>query len=373
MNHVNEAATSRSVNVFLLVFFAFLALGRYQWAPAGRLFGPSWQAPAEIQSALGMAEKNDELAALRHEIDAIDTELHDLLMRRTQIAVRVGEVKAKSQPIGRTPGEGAKFVRPAREAQIFRRLVQRHKGPLPKGVVVRMWREMISALLQVEGPFVVSVFSPPEEPGFWDIARDHYGCRVPLLGFDRLNHAISAVTEGQATVAVMPLPHEGDKDPWWRRIAARGTKVPHVIARLPFGDPGNQRSRGLQALVLGTTLNEPSGEDRSLLVAETREAVSRSSLRDALNWTELRPVFIQAFQEADGREQHLVEVEGFVAPDDPRLAALAKTLGSEARAMSIGGYALPLTAQELAGEKHGAEASASQEGRRGGRTGTGDA
>ncbi|HEY4164627.1 MAG TPA: chorismate mutase [Dongiaceae bacterium] len=304
-----------------------------------------------------MAEQNDELAALRHEIDAIDTELHDLLMRRTQIAVRVGEVKAKSQPIGRTPSEGSKFVRPAREARILRRLVGRHKGPLPKAVVVRMWREMISALLQVEGPFVVSVFSPAEEPGYWDLARDHYGCRVPLMGFDRLNHAISAVIEGQATVAVLPLPHEGDQDPWWRRIAIRGAKVPHVIARLPFGDPGNQRSRGLQALVLGTTPNEPSGEDRSLLVAETREAVSRSSFRDALNWAELRPVFIQAFQEADGREHHLVEIEGFVAPDDPRLAALTKTLGAEAWVTPIGGYAVPLTAQELAGEKREATAS----------------
>jgi hypothetical protein len=239
-----------------------------------------------------------------------------------------------------------------------------------------MWREMISALLQVEGPFVVSVFAPAEEPGYWDLARDHYGCRVPLLGFDRLNHAISAVFDGQATVAVLPLPHEGDQDPWWRRIAIRGAKVPHVIARLPFGDPGNQRSRGLQALVLGTTPNEPSGEDRSLLVAETREAVSRSSFRDALNWAELKPVFIQAFQEPDGREMHLVEVEGFVAPDDARLATLAKTLGAEAHVTPIGGYAVPLSAQELAGEKRETHAGhpASQATPSGdGRTGTSDA
>jgi chorismate mutase-like protein len=298
-----------------------------------------------------MSEHDDQLAALRREIDAVDTKLHNLLMQRTELAVRVGEVKAKAQPIGRNPGEGAKFVRPAREAQILRRLVARHKGKLPKAVMVRMWREMISALLQVEGPFVVAVYTPPEEPGYWDIARDHYGSRVPLQSFDRLNHAISAVLDGQATVAVLPLPHEGDKDPWWRRIAVRQPNVPHVIARLPFGDPGNQRSRGLQALVLGTTPNEPTEHDRSLLVAETRGPVSRSSLRDALVAAQLTPVFIQAHQEPGGAELHLVEVEGFLAQDDARLEALARGLGADSRVIGIGGYAVPLSAAELAPEK----------------------
>jgi chorismate mutase-like protein len=297
-----------------------------------------------------MAEHDAQLAALRHEIDAVDTKLHDLLMQRTELAVRVGEVKARAQPIGRTPDEGAKFVRPAREAQILRRLVGRHKGPLPKSVIVRMWREMISALLQVEGPFVVAVYAPADEPGYWDLARDHYGCRVPVLGFDRLNHAISALLDGRSTVAILPFPHEDDRDPWWRRVAMTGAKVPHVIARLPFGDPGNQRSRGLQALVLGTTPNEPTGSDRGLLVLETRDPVSRSSLRDALNGAQLRPVFIQAFQELGGREQHLVEIDGFLAADDPRLAVMAKALGGDSRVIAIGGYATPLAAADLAGE-----------------------
>jgi chorismate mutase-like protein len=295
-----------------------------------------------------MAETEDQLAALRREIDTVDTKLHDLLMQRTELAVRVGEVKAKSQPIGRSPRDGAKFVRPAREAQILRRLAQRHKGKLPKGVLVRMWREMISALLQVEGPFVVAVYTPADQPGYWDIARDHYGAKVPLHGFDRLNHAIGAVIDGHATVAILPLPHEDDRDPWWRRIAVKGANVPHVISRLPFGDPGNQRGRGLQGLVIGTAANEPTGHDRSLLVAEASQPISRSFMRDALNGAGLTPVFVQAFQELGGPEQHLVEVEGFLAADDPRLAQLARVLGTESRVIGIGGYALPLTADELA-------------------------
>ena len=106
-------------------------------------------------------------------------------------AYQVGVVKARVQPLGGTPADGSKFIRPAREALILRRLVARHQGRLPKAVIVRMWREMISALLQVEGPFVVAVQAPKGETALWDLARDHYGSRVRITplpaGADVLN------------------------------------------------------------------------------------------------------------------------------------------------------------------------------------------
>jgi chorismate mutase / prephenate dehydratase len=293
-----------------------------------------------------MAKTDDQLAALRRDIDAIDSQLHDLLMRRTDLAVKVGEVKAMAQPIGTSLAEGAKFIRPAREALILRRLVGRHHGKLPRGVVVRMWREMISALLQVEGPFAVAVYAPADRPGFWDMARDHYGSRVPVTVCDRLNQTVSAVLDGKATVAILPFPNEDDPEPWWPHLIGR---APHVIARLPFGDPGNQRNRGLQALVIGAAQAEPTGRDRSLVVIETVGQVSRSSLRDALNACRLEPTLIQSRQNQQGPELHLIEIREFLARDDARLANLAHAVGDGARATWIGGYAEVLTAQELAG------------------------
>jgi chorismate mutase/prephenate dehydratase len=85
-----------------------------------------------------MTGPDKQLAALRAEIDAIDSQLHDLLMRRTDLAVQVGEVKARVQPLGGTPADGSKFIRPAREALILRRLVARHQGKLPKAVKRRV-------------------------------------------------------------------------------------------------------------------------------------------------------------------------------------------------------------------------------------------
>jgi chorismate mutase-like protein len=300
----------------------------------------------------------DELVQLRHKIDAIDDQLHDLLMQRTELAVAVGAAKAARQPVsGDSPAEGAKFIRPAREAKILRRLIARHKGKLPKAVIVRMWREMISALLQVEGPFAVAVYAPQAHPGYWDLARDHYGSRVKILTFSRVDRALSAVMDGSATVAVLPFPREDDNDPWWRRLMG-SAQLPHVIGRLPFGDPGNQRNPDLQALVVGRTPTEATDRDHSLIVLEAPQPVSRSTLRQALTGVGLETSFIHGGRDQLGRDQlgpdlNLIEVAGYVAEDDPRLTLVASGLGKEARLHTIGSYAEPLTKAELTDEPSG--------------------
>lgn len=292
----------------------------------------------------------DELVQLRHKIDAIDSQLHDLLMQRTELAVAVGATKAARQPLGSdSPSEGAKFMRPAREAKILRRLIARHTGKLPKSVIVRMWREMISALLQVEGPFAVAVYAPQSQPGFWDLARDHYGSRVKLLTFSRVDRALSAVMDGSATVAVLPFPREDETDPWWRRLMG-SAQLPHVIARLPFGDPGNQRSPDLQALVVGRSPTEPTDRDHSLIVLEAPEPVSRSTLRQALAGVGWETSFIHGGRDQLGSDLNLIEVAGYVAEADPRLMLVASNLGKDAKLHTIGSYAEPLTKAELADE-----------------------
>lgn len=300
-----------------------------------------------------MASVEEKLAALRQEIDAVDHQLHDLLMRRCELAVQVGKVKAERQPVGSNPAEGAKFIRPAREAQILRRLVGRHNGKLPKPVIVRLWRELISALLQVEGPFAVAVYSPDSEPGFWDIARDHYGSRVAVTGFDRVGMVLGAVQDGTATVGVVPLPREDDSDPWWRHLLAQGSA--HVMGRLPFGDAGNHRGSPVEALVIGRAMNEPTGHDRSLLVIEPMQEISRSTLKAAVTKAGLSPTFFSAWRSPHaGADLHLVEVEGFYPAGpltaeggDTPLAVLLQGQLEGARVTVIGSYAVPFSAQEL--------------------------
>jgi len=100
-----------------------------------------------------MTRDNSNLSDLRREIDDIDNALHDLLMRRASVVERVKDMK-------QTAG-GVKF-RPGREAEIMRRLAARHTGPLSRNVVVRIWRELMSAFVSMQGPFVVSVWDTGE-------------------------------------------------------------------------------------------------------------------------------------------------------------------------------------------------------------------
>lgn len=279
---------------------------------------------------------------LRREIDEIDTALHDLLMRRSDLAGRIGRVKNGAD------GGGGSFLRPAREATILRRLVGRHGGPLAAAVVVKIWRELMSALVRLQGPFGVAVYLSEQWPGYWDLARDHFGSHTPITTHDSPGQVLSLVIDGHATVAVLPVPQQDDRDPWWRFLLRR--EAPRIIARLPFGDGGTQRGPTVEALAVGRAPVEETGRDRTYFAIETSAEISRSALLAALTAAALDVVLLHGWHDpADsGTWLHLVELEGFVQPDDPRLGRIGKRRTEIVRHIwPLGGYAIPFTRAEL--------------------------
>src|ERR1700731_4256964 len=87
------------------------------------------------------------LEVLRKEIDSIDAQVHSLLMARGDIIDRLISVK-QTQEVGSA-------FRPAREADMMRRLVQRHRGILPIDTIESIWRVIISTFTYVQAPFSV--------------------------------------------------------------------------------------------------------------------------------------------------------------------------------------------------------------------------
>jgi chorismate mutase / prephenate dehydratase len=291
-----------------------------------------------------MSEPQPTLDELRRQIDEIDDAIHDLIMRRTQVVEQVGATKRQGQPNKNQP-----YTRPGREAVILRRLAARHTGPFPQVALVRMWREMVSALTRLQGAFAVAVCAPEERRGYWDIARDHYGSATPMFVVNTPAAAVRAVSDGTATVAVVPMPEEGDPDPWWRYLMGEEGKTPRIIARLPFGERGNARGDDHDALALALVAPEPTGDDRGLISLELAHDVSRGRLKDALDAVGLRPIGFRSWlvRESSGESLHLAEIADFVAPNDPRLAAFAGQMGDILlRAAVIGGYAVPLDTEK---------------------------
>src|SRR5579871_3418049 len=90
-------------------------------------------------------QKEVSLTDLRRDIDRIDAAMHELLLERGEIIDRLIAVK-------KTEESGSAF-RPAREAEMMRRLVERHHGNLPLDTAEGIWRVIISTFTYVQAPF----------------------------------------------------------------------------------------------------------------------------------------------------------------------------------------------------------------------------
>ena len=276
-----------------------------------------------------------DLADLRRHIDAIDDRMHDLLIARAAVVAKVAASKRN--------GDVA-FYQPGREAQILRRLAARHHGVLPVATVLRIWREMLAATVRIETPFAVAVFAPVETAGFWDLARDHYGSHAPMAVYRSLGEVIGAVTEGDAAVGILPMPWEGDPDPWWRHLVLHGAIAPRVVARLPFGCRGNARADGVDALVIGHVAQQETSADRTLFAIESAPGISRARFLGLLSSAGLACTLFASWEYGEGT-LNLLEFDGFVPAADPRIARFRAQCGAALyRVLPFGGYALPLPA-----------------------------
>ena len=300
-----------------------------------------------------MSDSVSDLELLRRRIDEIDDRLQDLLIERAEIVASVG---AHKRGTGALPAH-----QPWREAEIIRRLVRRGKGAFPAATLVRMWRELLAATVRMQSSFTVAVYAPPQAPGYWDIARDHYGSHTPMVPYRSTSHVIGAVIEGQAAVGVLPIPAEDDSDPWWRHLLSADDNAPHVIARLPFGTRGNARSDGADALAIGRGSEQPTGQDRTLFAAEYAPDISRGRIVSILSELGLACTSITSSEHADGAHT-LIEIDGFVAADDPRLDGFRAQLGKALhRVLRLGSYAVPLPAAVFAAVNTSSRAAAPAE------------
>lgn len=285
-----------------------------------------------------MDTRKDSLDDLRREIDRIDEAMHDLVMRRADVAKRLRAAK----------GESPTF-RPEREAIVLRRLAQRHRGALPLPVMVRIWREMIGANLCLQGPFTVAVGQQPDQPGVWDLARDHYGSHATAMIAAPPAQVLSAVAAGEAMIGVLGMPHDDEAEPWWPTLTA-SARGPRVVARLPFAGSGNARGERPQALAVALLEPAPTGQDRALVAIETRDEISRARLAELTTRAGLGATVLAVVGRdgaaAAGRLS-LVEINRFLPSGAQRLAALdAAAPGEIARMTVIGAYAEPLSSPD---------------------------
>jgi chorismate mutase len=162
------------------------------------------------------------LAELRKDIDRIDASVHQLLIERSEIIGRLIAVKKSSE-------SGSAF-RPAREAEMMRRLVERHKGILPLDTIESIWRVIIATFTFVQAPFSVHADLSAGDALMRDSARFHFGFTVPFVPHMGAAGVVQAVSESKGDLGLVPA--VAGAGAWWNALEFES--APKIIARLPF-------------------------------------------------------------------------------------------------------------------------------------------
>ncbi len=221
-----------------------------------------------------------QLAAIRATIDRLDSEMHQCLIERGTAISALVRVKGTSRP-------GAAF-RPGREADMMRRLVDRHAGALPLWTVEHIWREIITTFTRMQASFDVAYDAGLLGAGLLgalghsdamrDVARFLFGFTVALHRqqgpLDTINH----VRESGTDLGLVALAQPSEAGAWWRALGR--PSGPRIMALAPFiavvGRPAD-----LPVLVIAPELADPAPPELTLFAVSAIGADAARVIRAA--------------------------------------------------------------------------------------------
>jgi chorismate mutase/prephenate dehydratase len=138
-----------------------------------------------------------DLGDVRSRIDGIDRSIQALIAERAQWAQQVGKAKGPLKA-------AIDYYRPEREAQVLRMVVDRNDGPLNDEVLVRLFREIMSACLAQQEPLKVG-FLGPEGTFSQQAVHKHFGHSAHGLPLSSIEEVFQEVEAGNADFGVVPV------------------------------------------------------------------------------------------------------------------------------------------------------------------------
>jgi len=136
-------------------------------------------------------------ADARARIDSIDRSIQELIAERAGWAQQVGKAKGPLKA-------AVEYYRPERESQVLRMVIDRNNGPLADEVLVRLFREIMSACLAQQEPLKVAFLGP--EGTFTQAAVfKQFGSSVRALPLPAIDEVFHEVEAGVADFGVVPI------------------------------------------------------------------------------------------------------------------------------------------------------------------------
>jgi chorismate mutase len=198
-----------------------------------------------------MTTPEEQLAALRAQIDATDQTIGELLISRVGIIHQVAALKAANWP-------NNCHIRPGREGQMHQKIAQRFNGTaFPPLAALAIWRQLIGASTHLESPLNITTLDAHPEH-LW-LAREYFGVQIGLEPAFSMVDALSHMRMGSSNILILPCPQTNE---WWKAAEAMRAAGLFIFASLPV--VGNNLPNGtLSAVALAKVAPEPSGDDVS--------------------------------------------------------------------------------------------------------------
>ncbi len=273
------------------------------------------------------------LSEIRVEIDAIDNQVHDLLMQRASLVSSVAAAKKK---------EGLQIVQPAREAKMMRRLLSRHQGPLPRSTIIRIWRELVGSVALLQSGFSVIVSEQAGQCTYWDIAKEYFGGTVPMRK-EKAHQVIlgDVLSDEKESFGVLSWPEAESLSPWWENLLHQDEQdeTLSIICALPYGQ--QKKDSNDRALVISKVSFISSDLDISFIAMEVDPAVSRSRIAELMQEVglTLHNLYSATSPNNTPNNLYLVEVDGFIDSENENLEKIKNILGDKCLyCNAVGGY-----------------------------------
>lgn len=272
---------------------------------------------------------HQQLEQYRQQIDAIDGELFQLILKRADIVKQVGELKEQYD-------ETHVKLRPAREARQLKSIHEKFSAsPFPEASALMIWRHLINGSLMVESPLrVMTLESPQALP---DFAREYFGCYASMEFVPNCQQLMAELENDQMDVAIFPMPAASDRDPWWLKLAEDGCKL-RMFLRFPYLPTACVRD-GTEAIAVSKVADEVADEtSHTALVLDIASSISPMDLKKAVTTEFFDISWHCSNRTQDDSVACFVTVPYVVTKEDPRIVRVLETLDNKANRIRIVGY-----------------------------------
>lgn len=208
------------------------------------------------------------LSTLRKDIDAIDSQIIDLLIQRLGIVHQVGRLKSREATQA--------FTRPAREALMVKNLIAQATPHYHPETIIRLWRTIITASLYTEKSFHLAVEACSDFMDNYWLGREYFGNFVPTSLHSDVSSVVRHIQNDTSVIGIV-----SSDGSWWQHLSS-GTAAPYgiqVFACIPFIHI-QESPKTSTALALAQIIPEETGDDISLISARIQNISAEQHLRE---------------------------------------------------------------------------------------------